>query len=73
MRPEAFCATARAELAEQHSDDGWVRGARAACELYADLEPNRFESILTTLATGRAGSAMADGARWLLLRWQAAV
>ena len=46
-----------------------VRGVRAVCQLYADLEPARFEAILSSLATGRTGSAMADGARWLLPRW----
>lgn len=71
MNPEAFCANARGELARENADDGWVRGARAVCELYADLDTNRFETILTSLATGRAGSAIADGARWLLPRWHA--
>ena len=69
MSTEAFCLAARGELAIERSDDGWVRGARAVCELYAELDPNRFEAILTTLATGRTGSAKADGARWLLARW----
>ena len=71
MNPEAFCVNARGALAGENSDDGWVRGARAVCELYADLDATRFGTILTSLASGRAGSAMADGARWLLLRWQA--
>ncbi len=69
MSPEAVCLRTRNELAVEHSDDGWVRGARALCELYADVEPKRFEAILLSLATGRTGSAIADGARWLLPRW----
>jgi hypothetical protein len=73
VSPEAFCDDARGELAGENADDGWVRGARAVCELYADLDANRFETILTSLATGRAGSTLADGARWLLPRWQAAL
>ncbi len=73
MSPEAFCVDARGKLTGESEDDGWVRGARAVCELYADLDANRFESLLTSLATGRAGSAIADGARWLLPRWQAAL
>ena len=73
MSPEAFCVDARGELAGENGDDGWVRGARAVCELYAALDANRFDAILTSLASGRAGSAIADGARWLLPRWQAAL
>jgi hypothetical protein len=69
VSPEAFCLRTRGELAVEHSDEGWVRGARALCELYADVEPKRFEAILLSLATGRTGSAIADGARWLLPRW----
>jgi hypothetical protein len=71
MSPEAFCLQTRDQLSVERSDDGWVRGARAVCELYAGVDPRRFETILTSLATGRAGSAIADGARWLLPRWQA--
>ena len=73
MSPEVFCVNARGQLQGENANDGWVRGARAVCELYADLDASRFETILTSLATGRAGSAMADGARWLLRRWQAAL
>ena len=69
MKPETFCLEASRELAVENSDVGWVRGARAVCELYADIDPARFEAILNSLATGRSGSAMADGARWLLPRW----
>jgi len=69
MSPEAFCVRARVELAVERSDDGWVRGARALCDLYADVDASRFEAILASLASGRTGSAVADGARWLLPRW----
>jgi hypothetical protein len=69
VSPEVFCHRTRSELAVEHSDDGWVRGARAVCELYADVDATRFETILVSLATGRTGSALADGARWLLPRW----
>ena len=72
MSPDAFCASARGELAGEDSDTSWVRGARAVCDLYAAVDASRFETILTSLATGRAGSAIADGARWLLPRWRAA-
>ena len=66
MNAAAFCLRTRDELASWSADEGWVRGARAVCELYADVEPNRFEAILVGLATGRSGSAIADGARWLV-------
>ena len=36
MTPEAFCHRTRDELAIEQSDEGWERGARALCELYAD-------------------------------------
>ncbi len=67
-----FCLRSRGELATCHADDRWVRGARALCELYSEVEPDRFEEILVSLASGRTGSAIADGARWLLPRWNAA-
>jgi hypothetical protein len=69
VKPESFCLEASRELALESSDIGWVRGARAVCELYADLDPTRFQAILSSLAAGRTGLAMADGARWLLPRW----
>ena len=72
MHLEAFCSAMRDELAVERQDDGWVRGARALCEMYARIEAQRFESILIHSAAGRTGSALADGARWLLPRWQAA-
>jgi hypothetical protein len=69
--PAIFATWVRNELALDRSDDGWVRGARALTEMYVDLDPRRFETILISLASGRAGSAVAEGARWLLPRWQA--
>jgi hypothetical protein len=68
---QTFCANTRRELAIERSDDGWVRGALALCELYAGANDLRFETILVGVAAGRTGSALADGARWLLPRWQA--
>jgi hypothetical protein len=61
VKPETFCLETRREIAVESSDVGWESGTRAACELYADVEPTHFEVILSSLATGRAGSAMADG------------
>ena len=72
MNADVFCLRTRGELTTANSDEGWVRGARALCDLYSDVEPDRFEAILVSLATGRTGSAIADGARWLLRRWKAA-
>jgi hypothetical protein len=69
MTPEAFCARVRDELAVERSDDGWVRGARALCEMYVGVDALRFEAILVSIASGRTGSAIAQGARWLLSRW----
>ena len=63
VSPEAFCQRTRDELAIESSNDGWVRGARALCELYAHVEADRFEAILKSLATGGTGSAVAEGAR----------
>ena len=70
VSPEAFCRRTREELVSEQTDDGWVRGARALCEIYADVDAMRFEAILLTLANHHTGSAIADGARWLLPRWQ---
>jgi len=72
VNADVFCLRTRSELAAWNSDEGWVRGARAVCALYSDVEPDRFEAILVSLATGRTGSAIADGARWLLPRWKTA-
>ena len=71
MNAEVFWRRARTELATRNSDDGWARGALALCEMYADVDRDRFEAILVSLATGRTGLAIADGARWLLPRWKA--
>ena len=71
ISPAMFATWVRNELALDRSDDGWVRGARALTEMYVDLDARRFETILVSLASGRTGSAVAEGARWLLPRWQA--
>ena len=73
MTPEEFCAGVRIQLAAECADDGWVRGASALCEMYAGVEAPRFEAILVSMASGRTGSAVAEGSRWLLVRWQALV
>ena len=70
LNPDAFCASVGSVLAAERSDDGWVRGARALCDMYAGVEAQRFGSILVSMAAGRTGSAIAEGARWLLPRWQ---
>jgi hypothetical protein len=72
MSPDAFCTTIQEELAFATSDDSWVRGARGLCELYGRADAQRFEMILVQVAAGRPNSALADGARWLLPRWQVA-
>jgi hypothetical protein len=71
LTPDAFCASLANILAAERSDDGWVRGARALCDMYASVDAQRFGSILVSMAAGRTGSAIAEGARWLLPRWQA--
>ena len=74
VNTHVFCLRTRGELATCNADDALsrVRGARALRELYSEVEPDRFEEILVSLASGRTGSAIADGARWLLPRWKAA-
>ena len=72
MTPAAFCALIQRELAGAGSDHGWIRGALAACDMYATTDAPRFELIITQLARGATGSAVSDGARWLLPRWQSA-
>ncbi len=72
VTPEAFCARMQAELSLHSPDDGWVRGARALCEMYASTDARRFETILTEVTSGRASSALADRGRWLLSRWKLA-
>jgi hypothetical protein len=70
MPPTAFCKDALIELATLSPNDGWVRGAYAMCEMYANTDANRFEIILKRLALGTTGLALTEGARWLLVRWQ---
>jgi hypothetical protein len=59
-------------LSALRGDEGWVRGADGLCDLYARATSDRFELILEQAARGTAGSAFADGARWLLPRWRGA-
>ena len=73
MTPAVFCPMIQRELASVGSDQAWVRGALAACDMYAATDASRFELIVTQLAHGPTGSAVADGARWLLPRWQSVV
>ena len=61
------------ELASVGGDQAWVRGALAACDMYAATDASRFELIVTQLAHGATGSGVADGARWLLRRWQSSL
>jgi hypothetical protein len=70
MPPMTFCRDALAELSLLSSNEGWVRGASAMCEMYAATDTKRFEVILTRLSAGTSGLALTDGARWLLDRWQ---
>jgi hypothetical protein len=53
-------------------DEAWVRGATGLCDMYAAATPERFGTILEQTARGSPGSAVAEGARWLLPRWRAA-
>jgi hypothetical protein len=70
MLPMAFCKDTLIELATMSSNDGWVRGAHAMCEMYASTDARRFEMILKRLSLGTTGLAVTEGARWLLGRWQ---
>jgi hypothetical protein len=70
MLPMAFCKDALVELSLLSSNDGWVRGAQAMCEMYAATDTERFELILRRLSVGTTGLAVTEGARWLLERWQ---
>ena len=72
MTPESFCASVLDELSAHSSDEGWARGARALCEMYAHTDAARFEAILMHLAAGRANTALGGGGQWLLARWHAA-
>jgi hypothetical protein len=71
MPPTTFCEAALAELAFLSTNDGWVRGAYAVCEMYAATDAGRFEVIIRRLSLGTPG-ALTQGARWLLDRWQVA-
>jgi hypothetical protein len=72
ISPQAFCRQMLAQLGAYREEEPWVRGVRSVCEMYATTDPWRFHVILTQLARGSAGSALAEGARWLLPRWTAA-
>jgi hypothetical protein len=65
-----FCATILGELTAESANEPWVRGASALCYMYAATDEQRFELIVSGLARGGNGSALAEGARWLLARWQ---
>jgi hypothetical protein len=65
-----FCRDALVELARMSSNDGWVRGAHALCEMYANTDAKRFDMILRRLSLGTTELAVTEGARWLLRRWQ---
>jgi hypothetical protein len=68
MLPMVFCKDALVELSLLSSNEGWVRGVSAICEMYAATDIQRFEVILTRLSAGTSGLALIDGARWLLDR-----
>ncbi len=72
MPPTTFCRDAFNELASLSPNDGWVRGAYAVCEMYGAADAGRFEIILRRLSLGTGGTALTEGARWLLARWQLA-
>jgi hypothetical protein len=72
MPPTTFCRDALYELASLSPNDGWVRGAYAVCEMYGAADAGRFEIILRRLSLGTGGTALTEGARWLLARWQLA-
>jgi hypothetical protein len=70
MPPTTFCRDALHELASMSHNDGWVRGAYAVCEMYGAADATRFETILRRLSLGTGGTALTEGATWLLARWQ---
>lgn len=70
MPPTTFCKAALQELASLSPNDGWVRGAYAVCEMYGAADATRFEVILRRLSLGTGGTALTEGASWLLARWQ---
>ena len=71
VSPATFCVAMGALLSHEVADTAWVRGATGVCQMYARTDAQRFDTILRQMARGSAGSALADGARWLLPRWQA--
>jgi hypothetical protein len=72
VTPVAFCKAALEELAHESINDRWVRGARALCQMYASVDAQRFEVIVERLARdGQGGTALAEGAQWMLTRWRA--
>jgi hypothetical protein len=72
VTPDTFCAAIRRELTASLADEAWMRGATGLCDMYAAATPERFEVILEQTARGSNGSALTEGARWLLPRWRAA-
>ena len=70
--PGHICHVGSQRAGADRSDDGWVRGARVATEMYStsrsaalvDDDPDQ-----PGVGPGRLG--VAEGARWLLPRWQA--
>jgi hypothetical protein len=72
VTPVAFCNAVLDELAHESINDRWVRGARALCQMYASVDAQRFETIVERLARdGQGGTALAEGAQWMLARWRA--
>jgi hypothetical protein len=72
MTPAVFCAAIRTQLVNSSGDEASVRGARGLCELYGAATTDRFDLILEQTSRGSPGSALAEGARWLLPRWRSA-
>ena len=70
MPPAAFCREALDELALLSTNDGFVRGAYAVCQMYGAADSGRFEVILKRLSGGTGGTALTEGANWLYARWQ---
>jgi hypothetical protein len=71
VTPEAFCVVIRSELSHRSSNHAWFRGAMGLCEMYAVTDSERFGAILERMAEDPPGSALAEGAGWLLPRWRA--
>ena len=70
MTPEKFCSAVIEHLSAERGDEPWARGARGLCDLYGGADAARFDLILHQLARGSPGSAIAEGARWLLPQWK---